>query len=77
MHDRPRHLGRAILPALRGRSSPWLQPEYGYRSHNVDEVAVRFSGGFTLDGELFEPVVGERRLLLTARRSAYFLRASS
>jgi hypothetical protein len=75
MRDRPQHLGRAILPAVRGRQSRWLQPEYGYRSQNVDEVALTFDGGFTLDGELFEPGAGARRLLLTARQAAYFLRA--
>jgi hypothetical protein len=75
LRDRPQHLARAIVPALRGRSSPWLTPEHGYRSHNVDEVAITFDGGFTLDGELFEPTGEERCLVLTARRSAYFLRA--
>lgn len=75
MRERPEHLGRAIVPALRGRQSPWLQPDFGYRSHNVDEVALTFRGGFTLDGELFAPSTRERRLLLTARQSAYFLRA--
>ena len=39
MRDRARSISaRAIVPALRGRPSPWLQPELGYRSHNVDEV---------------------------------------
>jgi hypothetical protein len=75
MREGPRHLGRAIVPALRGTPSPWLSPDFGYRSHNVDEVALTFTGGFTLDGELFEPAPRERRLLLTARQSAYFLRA--
>jgi hypothetical protein len=75
LRDRPQHLARAIVPALRGRPSPWLRPELGYRSHNVDEVAITFDGGFTLDGELFAPSGRERRLVVTARRSAYFLRA--
>ncbi len=60
---------------MRGRQSPWLHPDFGYRSHNVDEVALTFQGGFTLDGELFEPAARARRLLLTARQSAYFLRS--
>jgi hypothetical protein len=77
MRVRPEHLARAIVPALRGRESRWLQPEYGYRSHNVDEVALTFRGGFTLDGELFEPAARERRLLLTARQAGYFLRATA
>jgi hypothetical protein len=77
MRERPQHLGRAILPALRGRPSRWLQPDFGYRSHNADEVELTFSGGFTLDGELYEPASHEHRLVLTARQSAYFLRADA
>jgi len=75
MRERPQHLARAVVPALRGRPSRWLHPDFGYRSQNVDRVALTFHGGFTLDGELFGPVPGDRRLVLTARQSAYFLRA--
>jgi hypothetical protein len=74
MRERPQHLARVIVPAMRGRPSPWLQPEHGYRSRNVDEVVISFDGGFTLDGELFDPAGREQRLVLTARRAAYFLR---
>ena len=77
MRERPRHLARAVVPALRGRPSPWLLPEHGYRSHNVDEVAITFDGGFTLDGELFEPTGHARRIVLTGGRAAYFLRAEA
>ncbi len=75
MRYRPGHLSRVIVPALRGRPSRWMVPEFGYRSLNADQVDLTFAGGFTLDGELFEPAPGERRLTITARRSAYFLRA--
>lgn len=75
MRDRPRHLARALVPALRGRPSRWLHPDFGYRSVNADEVTLAFSGGFTLDGELFEPTPRTQPLVLTARQSAYFLRA--
>jgi hypothetical protein len=74
---RPAHLGRAVVPALRGRPSRWLQPEFGYRSVNAERVDLRFTGGFTLDGELFAPAEGERRVTLTARQSAYFLRSDA
>ncbi len=74
MRERPQHLARAVVPALRGRASRWLRPEFGYRSENADRVALGFNGGFTLDGELFGPIPGEHRLVLTARQSAYFLR---
>jgi diacylglycerol kinase (ATP) len=75
LRSRPQHLARAIVPALRGQQSRWLDPEFGYRSLNVDEVDLTFAGGFTLDGELFKPAGRERRVVLTARHTAYFLRA--
>ena len=75
MRHPPRHLARALVPILRGRSSRWLDPEFGYRSLNADEVTIEFAGGFTLDGELFAPARRARRVALTARQSAYFLRA--
>jgi hypothetical protein len=75
LRHRPQHLARAIVPALRGRQSRWLDPAYGYRSLNVDEIELTFSGGFTLDGELFAPAGRERQIVLTARQTAYFLRA--
>ncbi len=75
LRDRPQRFARAIVPALRGQPSPLLRPELGYRSHNVDEMAITFDGGFTLDGELFAPTGRERCLTVTARRYAYFLRA--
>ncbi len=75
MRHRPRHLARAIVPILRGRPSRWLDPEFGYRSLNADEITMEFSGGFTLDGELFEPARQARMLTLSARQSVWFLRA--
>lgn len=75
LHYRPRHLVRAIVPVLRGRPSKWLRPEFGYRSLNAKEVELTFDGGFTLDGELFEPARRALRLTLSGRQSAYFLRA--
>jgi diacylglycerol kinase (ATP) len=77
MRERPERLARAVVPALRGRQSRWLTPERGYRSQNVDEIDLGFDGGFTLDGELFAPIGCRRRVVLTARRCAYFLRAVS
>ena len=71
---RPRHLARAVIPALRGRPNRWLRPEFGYQSLNADEVTVSFTGGFTLDGELFEPARSPRPLRLSAHEVAYFLR---
>ena len=57
--SRARHrAGAARPPEPRGCS-----PDFGYRSLNVDEVELTFAGGFTLDGELFEPAAHERRLV--------------
>jgi len=75
MRHQPRHLARIIVPILRARPSRWLVPEFGYRSLNAHDITLQFSGGFTLDGELFEPARRARRVALTARQSAYFLRA--
>lgn len=60
---RPQHLLRALPSLMRGRKNRYGTPEYGYFSHNVQEVQLTFNGGFTLDGELYktgahlEPVV--------------------
>jgi len=69
-----RGLSRAIVPALRGRPSVHLRPEFGYRSVNADEVRLTFDSGYTLDGELFEPTAATTRVTLSARQQAYFLR---
>jgi hypothetical protein len=74
---RPAHLVRAVLPALRGRPNRWLHEDFGYQSLNADEVELTFEGGFTLDGELFRPGTCARRVRLTARQSAYFMRAQA
>jgi diacylglycerol kinase (ATP) len=75
MSYRPTHLTRALVPALRGRPSPWLHPDFGYRSLNADEVVLLSSAGFTIDGELHPATARDRRVAISARHPAYFLRA--
>lgn len=70
----PRGLARAIVPALRGRQSPHLRPDLGYRSANADEVRLAFDSGYVLDGQLFAPGGPRTHLTLSARQHAYFLR---
>lgn len=70
----PRGLARAILPAVRGRPSPHLRPDLGYRSENADEVRLAFDSGYVLDGQLFASSGPPLGLTLSARQHAYFLR---
>lgn len=74
MSSQPHRLGWAIPGILRGKPRPWVTPDNGYGSRNVDLANFRFDCGFTIDGELWEPDAG-RILSLTARENVRFLRA--
>ncbi len=50
----PPRLGSALLPALRGRPTPWMKAA-GYRSGSAERISLRLSEPFILDGEAFEP----------------------
>ena len=50
-----RHLLRAALPGLRGKSSRHLSSEYGYHSHNANHIDIKLEDGLTLDGEIIRP----------------------
>ena len=50
---RHRHLLRALPSLLRGHGSRYGTPEHGYFSHNLHEVRLVYTSGFTLDGELY------------------------
>jgi len=67
----PRHVLRAVGSIVRGRPSPCLRPEFGFRSDNAFELELEIDSGFTLDGELFTDVP---RILLSGRQRAFFLR---
>jgi hypothetical protein len=51
----PRYMLRSLPSLLRGRKGRHGTPENGYFSHNVHEVRLTLSSGFTLDGELYTP----------------------
>ena len=51
---RPQHLLRALPSLMRGRKNRYGTPDNGYFSHNVQEVQLTFTSGFTLDGELYK-----------------------
>src|SRR5262249_30369493 len=53
------HFLRALPAILRGRARSFVQPAQGYHSHRLDQVAIEFGGGFTLDGELHHLAPGE------------------
>jgi len=73
---RPRHLLRALLPALRGEQGRFVTPANGYESRNAENLVLEIDGGFTLDGELFEAAPGTI-VTVSAPVSAYFLRAGA
>jgi hypothetical protein len=52
---RPRHLLRALPYLLRGRQCRLGKPEYGYFSHNANELRLSLDSSFALDGEFYTP----------------------
>jgi hypothetical protein len=50
-----RYTKSAAVGVLRGRPRPWVTPENGYHSRNVDRAELRIDCGFTVDGEIFAP----------------------
>lgn len=60
------------MRVLRGR--PPGAPDPGYIGRNVDSVVVQLDGGFTVDGELFDPEPG-RRVRISAEDRVRFVRA--
>jgi diacylglycerol kinase (ATP) len=66
---------RSTIPGiLRGKPNDLVRPENGYCSTNADKVELRFDCGFTIDGELFEPIPDEV-VTITADRRVTFVRA--
>jgi diacylglycerol kinase (ATP) len=66
---------RSTIPGiLRGKPNDLVRPENGYCSTNADMVELRFDCGFTIDGELFDPIPDEV-VTITADRRITFVRA--
>jgi hypothetical protein len=65
---------RSVPGILRGRPRPWVRPENGFNSANVERAALRVDCGVAIDGELFDPEPG-RLLSLHASEPLRFVRA--
>lgn len=63
-----RHLPRATPGILRGRPGRVVTPENGYHSANADRVELRLHCGYTVDGELFDPLPDEVVTIRADRR---------
>jgi hypothetical protein len=68
------HFPKAALGILRGKPKPFVNPETGYTSKNLQRAELRFDCGFTIDGEIFAPRPDET-VTLTADRRVTFVRA--
>jgi len=59
---------------LRGRPRPFVKPDSGYTSRNVEDAELRLDAGFTVDGEIIPPRSGEI-VRITGDRRIRFVRA--
>lgn len=56
---KPRRFSRVFLPLLSGRPPPDATPANGYRSVNARHIEIDMTGGFVLDGELYDLQAGQ------------------
>lgn len=70
---RPRHLLRALSTIVRGREGRYGTPQNGYFSHNVEQIRLNLSSGFTLDGQLYRTKTPEDTVLIQNGGTATFL----
>lgn len=54
----PQHLLRVAPALLRGKPRKFLHPEFGYTSHNVNEVRLWLNDNCALDGEILATEAG-------------------
>jgi len=59
---------------LRGKPKPFVKPEAGYTSRNVEVAELRLDAGFTVDGETIPPRSGEI-VRISGDRRIRFVRA--
>jgi hypothetical protein len=64
-------ISAAVPGMLRGKVKDWVTPEKGYTSANAFRAELRFSGGYTIDGEIFEPMNDEVVSITTDRRITF------
>ncbi|HEX2888637.1 diacylglycerol/lipid kinase family protein [Vineibacter terrae] len=72
---KPRRFSRVLLPLLSGRTTPDSTPANGYRSVNAAHIEIDMTGGFVLDGEMFDLEAG-RPLRLDAGPEITFVRGA-
>lgn len=65
---------RSLIGILRGKPLPFVTEENGYVSRNARRIDLILDCGFTVDGELFDPVPG-RHVELTANHTVKFVRS--
>lgn len=65
---------RSLLGIVRGKPLSYVNEENGFTSRNIDRVDLRLDCGFTVDGELFDPVPG-RQVEISADQTIQFVRA--
>jgi hypothetical protein len=68
------HLARSTPGILRGRPGAFVRPANGYDSVNADRIQLRMGCGYTIDGEIFEPLADEL-VTVEADRRIQLLRA--
>ena len=71
---RPYQLLRTLPAILGGRQGRHGTPNNGYFSHNAHEVRLNLDGGFTLDGQMYEPETRQEPVVVRYGGQATFLR---
>jgi hypothetical protein len=72
--NQPRYLLRTLPALLRGKKGRFCSPENGYFSRKTREVRLTLTGGFTLDGELYDLGNQATELIITEGGKASFLK---
>lgn len=54
-----KHMPRSTPGILRGKPGRHVRPEHGYHSENAERIELRLGCGYTVDGELFDPLPDE------------------
>jgi hypothetical protein len=66
---------RSAVPGiLRGKPKPFVTPEHGFTSKNSERAELHLDCGFTIDGEIFQPI-NDEVVTITADRRVTFVRA--
>lgn len=72
-----RYLWRLLPMLLRGKRHPYAIKENGYDSQNPREIRLHLTSGFVLDGEVYNPPVHDRPMVLESGGEVSFIRLPS